>query len=100
MPSRDRKPCTAAAGALRGEPINAVYCSTLRRAEETAGLLAAPFANVRVRRARDLRECLPSVPTAFVQSKNPELSLVEVQDRLHTDAGFAGEIERDHVRLG
>ena len=94
-----REQARLTAEALRDEPINAVHCSTLRRAAETAGILPAPFPNVRVRRARDLRECLPSVPTAFVQRKNPELGLVEVQNRLHTDAGFAGEMERRFLEV-
>ena len=89
-----REQAQLTAPALCGDPIDAIHCSTLRRAEETANIIAAQIPHVRVRRTRDLRECLPSVPTAFVRSQCPGLSTAEVHARLGADPAFAVEMER------
>lgn len=50
---------------LRGMQFDAVYCSTLRRAEETAAIIAAELPGAEVQRARVLCECVPCIPPAF-----------------------------------
>lgn len=43
-------------------PINAIYCSTLRRAVETAEIIAREIPDIPLQRSRGLRECYPCVP--------------------------------------
>lgn len=49
------------AKALQNLPITAIHCSTLRRAAETAELIAAVFPDVKVNRTRRLWESIPYV---------------------------------------
>ena len=49
----------------RGMAFDAAYCSTLRRAEETAAIIAAELPGTAVQRARVLCECVPCIPPAF-----------------------------------
>ncbi len=46
-------------------PIKAIHCSTLRRAVETAEIIATQFPNLSVQAARDLWEFIPSIPPKF-----------------------------------
>jgi broad specificity phosphatase PhoE len=46
-------------------PITAIHCSTLRRAVETAEIIAREFPDVPLYRARLLWECIPCVPRNF-----------------------------------
>jgi broad specificity phosphatase PhoE len=48
-------------------PISAIYCSTLRRAVETAEIVAQEFPDVPLRRSQDLGECVPCVPPAYAE---------------------------------
>jgi serine/threonine-protein phosphatase PGAM5 len=52
---------------LRALPIDIIHHSTLRRAAETATIIATPFPDVPLRPARLLHECIPCLPTAFVE---------------------------------
>lgn len=47
---------------LRSLPIGAIYCSILRRAAETAEIIAREFPDAPLQRSRGLRECYPCVP--------------------------------------
>jgi serine/threonine-protein phosphatase PGAM5 len=47
---------------FRSLPISAIYCSTLRRAVETAEIIAREFPDVPLQRSRGLQECYPCVP--------------------------------------
>jgi len=47
---------------LRSLPISAVHCSTMRRAAETAGIIAQAFPDIPLHRSRGLWECYPCVP--------------------------------------
>jgi serine/threonine-protein phosphatase PGAM5 len=47
---------------LRSLPISAIYCSTLRRAAETAEVIAQEFPDIPLQRSRKLRECIPCIP--------------------------------------
>ncbi len=50
-----------AAKRLAGLPVDAIHTSDLRRAVETAQIIASRFPGVPVRQTRKLRECLPPV---------------------------------------
>ncbi len=47
---------------LQGLPVQAIFSSDLRRAQQTAAVLARSFPNLRVHIDRDLRECVPVIP--------------------------------------
>jgi len=67
LTSLGRQQARSIARRLRGLPIDAVHCSTLWRAEETAQIITAQFPGVRVRRSPLLRECIPGLPSTFTQ---------------------------------
>ena len=46
-------------------PIDAIYHSDLRRAAETAAIIAEQFPNAPIRSSRLLRECVPGAPLVF-----------------------------------
>jgi serine/threonine-protein phosphatase PGAM5 len=46
-------------------PIDTIYYSDLRRATETAAIIAEVFPNVPLRMSRLLRECTPGAPLVF-----------------------------------
>src|SRR3954452_90156 len=50
---------------LQGLPISVIHHSNLRRAIETAKILAAPFPGVTLRASSLLRECIPCVPEGY-----------------------------------
>lgn len=60
-----RKQARLAARRLSSLPIAVIHHSTLRRAAETADIIAAKFPGVPLRPARLLWECVPSVPAGF-----------------------------------
>lgn len=47
---------------LKPLPVTAIHTSTMRRADETAEIIAAQFPKVRVQRSDKLWECIPAVP--------------------------------------
>lgn len=47
---------------MRDYPINVIHHSTLRRAAETAQIIGAALPSARLRPARVLWECIPSIP--------------------------------------
>lgn len=47
---------------MQGLPVQAIFCSDLRRAQQTAAVLARSFPDLRVRCDADLRECVPVIP--------------------------------------
>ncbi len=49
------------AKALQAYPITAIHCSTLRRAAETAEIIAAVFPEMKINRTRRLWESIPHV---------------------------------------
>jgi serine/threonine-protein phosphatase PGAM5 len=51
-----------AADALAQMPISAIHTSTLRRAAETAGVIALRFPNIIVQPSRELWEIIPAIP--------------------------------------
>jgi len=52
---------------MRRVPATAIYCSTMKRAVETAEIIAREHRGLPLRRARLLRECLPGLPPALRQ---------------------------------
>jgi serine/threonine-protein phosphatase PGAM5 len=52
---------------LSALPIGIIHHSPLRRAEETAQIIAAAFPDVPLRPARLLQECIPYLPAAFIE---------------------------------
>jgi broad specificity phosphatase PhoE len=50
---------------LHALPISMIHHSPLRRAVETAGIIAARFPGVPMRQSRLLRECFPSIPPVW-----------------------------------
>jgi len=52
---------------LAGLPINMIHTSSLRRAAQTAGIIALHFPEAPVKPARVLWECIPFMPKKFVQ---------------------------------
>ncbi|HLF26717.1 MAG TPA: histidine phosphatase family protein [Anaerolineae bacterium] len=46
-------------------PIRAIHHSDLRRAAETASIIARKFQEAPLRQSRRLRECIPTIPWAF-----------------------------------
>jgi len=68
---------------LRSLPIDIVHHSTLRRAVETATIIASALPDVPLRPARLLHECIPCLPPAFIEwYTNHATSSIE--DRQHT----------------
>ncbi len=54
-----------AAELLKNVPFSAIYCSTLRRAVETAEIIATRFPVIALQPSRDLWEFIPTVPPAY-----------------------------------
>lgn len=52
---------------LSSLPISAIYCSTLRRAVETAEIIAREFPDIPLQRSRLLGECMPCIPRNFAE---------------------------------
>lgn len=52
---------------LSSLPISAIYCSTLRRAVETAEIIAREFPDILLQRSRLLWECIPCIPRNFAE---------------------------------
>lgn len=50
------------AAAMAAIPVNAIYCSTLRRAAQTAAIIAGSFSGLEVQASRELWEIVPSIP--------------------------------------
>ena len=82
------------AAALAAEPIRAIHCSTLRRAEETAAIIGERFPDLGLRRSPSLREALPCVPARFAQAESDGLDYAEALTRLRDDADFRVTVER------
>ncbi|HEY44032.1 MAG TPA: hypothetical protein G4O11_08635 [Anaerolineae bacterium] len=55
---------------LSSLPIDAIYCSSLRRASETANVIVKEFPAIKVEKARLLWECVPFIPKAFAQHEH------------------------------
>lgn len=51
-------------------PIDAIYCSSLRRALETAKMIAKEFPGIKIQKSRLLWECVPCIPKAFDQHEH------------------------------
>ncbi|HMI31905.1 MAG TPA: histidine phosphatase family protein [Candidatus Limnocylindrales bacterium] len=54
-----------AARRLRSVPATAIHCSTMRRAVQTAHIIAKGHPDLPLRRASLLRECFPGLPPAL-----------------------------------
>lgn len=48
-------------------PINVIHCSSLRRAVETAKIIAEQFPGIKMQQSSLLWECVPSIPKGFAQ---------------------------------
>lgn len=68
-------------------PINAIHCSSLRRAAETAEIIAREFPGVPLRRSQILWECMPSVPPSLTEQYAQVPT--ETMDRLKKQAESA-----------
>jgi len=60
-----RKQAELTARRLSQLPISVIHHSDLRRAVETAEIIARKLPGVPLRQSRQLRECIPNVPAAF-----------------------------------
>ena len=60
-----REQVALAAGRLAGLPITTIHHSTMRRAVETAEVVAARFPRVTLQPSALLRECIPFVPIGY-----------------------------------
>ncbi|MEO8609293.1 MAG: histidine phosphatase family protein [Chloroflexota bacterium] len=81
-----------AADALAQMPISAIHTSTLRRAAETAGIIALRFPSINVQPSRELWEIIPAIPpreaeyfTLHFPNLTPEAIL---RDRAVADTAF------------
>ena len=52
---------------LSSLPINTIHCSTLRRAAETAEIIAQKFPGVPLHKSKGLKECVPCVPPNYAE---------------------------------
>jgi len=52
---------------FRSLPISAIHCSTLRRAAETAEIIARELSDIPLHRSRGLWECVPCVPPRYAE---------------------------------
>ena len=50
--------------------IDAIHCSSLRRAVETAKIIAEQFPGIKIQRSKLLWECVPSIPKKFIQHEH------------------------------
>ena len=74
---------------LSGLPVHAIHYSTLRRAAETAHIIAEQFPGVPLRPSRLLWECIPGLP-ATVRKDYPDISRREAErDWQRTGRAFA-----------
>lgn len=89
-----REQARLTAAALAGEPVDIVHCSTLRRAEETAAIIAERLPGVPVRRSPLLCEFLPEVSTRFVQDRHAGMTKETARARLDGDPAFRDDMER------
>src|SRR3972149_5213307 len=82
---------------LRGLPIHAIHCSTLRRAEETAGILATEFPSLEVQPATILQECAPGLPSLFAEhfTQKYPAEVIE-QGRRQAETAFRRYFRRTH----
>ena len=48
-------------------PITAIHCSTLRRAVDTAEIIARELSGIPLQRSRLLWECIPCIPRTFAE---------------------------------
>jgi broad specificity phosphatase PhoE len=62
-----KKQARLTARRLSDLPIDVIHHSDLRRAAETAAIIAEQFPGVPLRAAHLLRECIPSVPPRYTQ---------------------------------
>jgi serine/threonine-protein phosphatase PGAM5 len=75
---------------LRSLPISAIHCSTLRRAAETAEIIAREFPDIPLNRSQGLWECYPCIPPipvyieSFAQVPAEEIG----QGREHAEKAF------------
>jgi broad specificity phosphatase PhoE len=64
LTAEGRRQAALTARALRDAPVSVIRTSTLRRARETAAIIAELFPAVAVEEQEDLCECVPLVPAA------------------------------------
>ncbi len=84
-----RRQAGRAARRLRGLPIDVIHHSDLRRAVETAAIIARQLPGVPLVEHRRLRECVPAVPAAF-RKHFSALDLAGLaRDRAHAERAFA-----------
>jgi serine/threonine-protein phosphatase PGAM5 len=78
--------------ALSVLPVNAIYCSTLRRAAETAGIIAREFPSLEVQPSRELWEIVPCIPpreAEYFSLHFPNLTPATIaRDRYVADQAF------------
>jgi broad specificity phosphatase PhoE len=67
---RGKKQAKLTAKRLSSLPIDAIHCSSLRRALETAKMIAKEFPAIDVQKSRLLWECVPSIPKAFAEHEH------------------------------
>jgi len=92
-----RKQVKRLARRLRGLPIHAIHCSTLRRAEETARILASEFPGLDVHPVSILQECVPGVPTAYSDYIARQYSAEMIRDgERQAEVAFRRYFRRTH----
>jgi serine/threonine-protein phosphatase PGAM5 len=77
---------------LSSLPISAIYCSSLRRAAETAGIIASAFSSITPKSYRQLWEIVPCIPAReadYFAIRFPDLAPEQiVLDRQAADEAF------------
>lgn len=73
---------------LRRLPIHTIYHSDLRRAAETAAIIARAIPSAPVRASSLLRECTPVIPTAFLERFAAYPPEEFEADRVQAEAAF------------
>jgi serine/threonine-protein phosphatase PGAM5 len=72
-------------------PISVIHCSSLRRASETAEVIAKEFRGIPTRKSRLLWECVPDVPEAFAQHEHFKYISIEDVNQWREQADDAFE---------
>jgi serine/threonine-protein phosphatase PGAM5 len=69
-----------AARRLASLPVDVIHTSSLRRAMETAQVLAIEHPNIPIRPSRLLWECIPALPDSVIQWVGHQLRLEQAED--------------------
>jgi serine/threonine-protein phosphatase PGAM5 len=91
LTSVGKKQAECTAQRMSSLPISAIHCSSLRRASETAEVIAKEFCGIPTRKSRLLWECVPDIPETFAHHERFKYITIEDvnQWRMQADEAFA-----------